>query len=360
MARCFCLIGVLSAFLLLAQSCTVKLDKADVSPIKIVWNDDGELPDIKEYFDIDTIKLETSSDCLIGNITRVQIVGNRIIVYDSPNNQMLVFSSEGNFINRIGRKGQGPNEYTGIHDFFIKTDKVYIYDFNQGKILEYDLDGRHLSSVSLSGISHIDKIIPLDEGGYITLNTYSNASECPKFSWLDDEYKVKLKSGVQRLNGSSLNNVFCNKGDSLIYWEMMNDTIFSLKNGDVIPLYRIDFSRYSLPEYLDDINQKIDYYSKNSSTTACFVNNVIDTDRFLSFTFAHNLYTYWVIWNKENKKIMRFRLAYVGEWGCLQYVIAYEDNEFIGVFLPDHEVSDDNPYLMKLKLKDGKCFDEMD
>ena len=344
-------ICVLWIILLLPQSCKEMSNNINIPHIEIVWNNDEELPNIKDYFDIDTIKLETSSDCLIGNTTRIQIVNKRIIVYDSRGSQLLVFSSEGDFINRIGGKGQGPQEYTGIHDFFIKNDRVHIYDFNQKKILEYSLDGNYLSSTSLSGIPQIDMIAPLDNGGFVTLNTYSNASECPKFSWLDSKYNLKVKSKEQRLHGSSLNNVFCNKGDSLIYWEMMNDTIYSLKEGYITPLYRIDFTRYSLPKKLDDINKKVEYYSKNSSSTACFVNNVIDTDKFLSFTFSYNLYTYWVIWDKKNRTQTRFKLARIGEWGCLQYVVAYERNEFIGIILPDHEVTDDNPYLIKMKLK---------
>lgn len=358
MARCFFLISLLSAILLLTQSCMNKSGKVNISNIEIQWVNDDELLNINEYFNIDTIMLETSPSCLIGNVNKVQFVDDKIVVYDSRASQLLVFSPMGEFRNRIGNKGQGPQEYTGIHDFFIKNNKAYIYDFNQKKILEFTLDGDYLSSISLNDIPHFDKIIPLKRGGYVSLNTYSNASECPKFSWLDDNFKLKAKSNVQRLNGTSLNNVFYNSGDSLVYWEMMNDTIYYLKDGDVNPLYKIDFNSRSIPENLEGINEKIEYYSKFSSSTACFVNNVINTDKFLSFTFAHNLYTNWTIWDKRGKRMFRFKLARVGEWHCLQDVIAYNDSVFLGVFLPDHSISDNNPYLLKLKFRDDVLFNE--
>lgn len=333
-------------------SCADKSVYNDLMQITIDWKGKYSLSEIADYFDVDTIKLETSALCLINNFSKVQFFNDRILVYDSRGDQLLIFASDGRFLNRIGQKGMGPQEYIGMRDFYAQNGVVHLYDFNQKKILSYTLTGDFLSSVSLENVPHFDKIYPLKDGGYVTLNTYSNTQQCPKFGWLDSKYNLLCTSRVQRMDGTSLNNVFCDTSESVLYWEMMNDTIYSLKVGEVVPLCRVNFSRYSLPDDIVDVNEKIDYYSKHSSTTACFVNNVIDTERFFSFTFVHDFYTYWVLLDKETQKQKMFRLARVGEWGNLQYVVAFHDGNFIGVLLPDHDVVDDNPYLLKLKLKD--------
>lgn len=289
---------MLVAILVMATSCRQEESTSHVVKIDVP---DIELSAIDDFFFVDTIPLETTVSSLIGVVSRVQFVDDKMLVGDFVNGKLSVFSKEGRFISNIGKKGQGPEEYTNIHDFFVKNDTLNVYDFNRKKILQYSIDGTFFKQKDVEAFS-FDRIVPANkDNGYVALGTFSNKKENPKFGWLDNDFQLIKASTEQRQNGVSLPNMFFADKDRIIYWEMMN--------------------------------------------------NVIETDSLLSFTFVHNLCTYWTIYDKENHKSAFFRLAKNGEMDKLQYVSAIHDGSFVGVYFPDNLRTDDNPSIIKLKHK---------
>ena len=56
------------------------------------------------------VPLETTAECLVGNVQSIQIMGDDIFVLDLQSG-ILRFSKDGKFLNKIGTRGQGPGEY---------------------------------------------------------------------------------------------------------------------------------------------------------------------------------------------------------------------------------------------------------
>lgn len=56
------------------------------------------------------VPLETTAECLVGNVESIQIMGDDIFVLDLQSG-ILRFSKDGKFLNKIGTRGQGPGEY---------------------------------------------------------------------------------------------------------------------------------------------------------------------------------------------------------------------------------------------------------
>jgi len=95
----------------------------------------------------DFIKLETTDDCLIGNITNILFDDSLIFVVDKEQAKtVFVFDMKGKFINRIGKVGNGPGEYTHLSVSLNKDkNQVIIYDVAQLKVIKYDYNGNLLN-----------------------------------------------------------------------------------------------------------------------------------------------------------------------------------------------------------------------
>lgn len=86
------------------------------------------------------IPLETSDDCLIGEIDKIQFYNDRIYILDILlRKAVLVFDIDGNYLGRIGNTGRGPGEYILPVSFTIdeRNDIITIYDNGTDKAISY-------------------------------------------------------------------------------------------------------------------------------------------------------------------------------------------------------------------------------
>lgn len=81
---------------------------------------------------LEIVPLETSEESVIKNI-KVVTLGKDDDIYIGDDQNILRFSSDGRFLNTIGKVGQGPGEYTYIND--IQWDEInnllYVYSSHQ-------------------------------------------------------------------------------------------------------------------------------------------------------------------------------------------------------------------------------------
>lgn len=68
--------------------------------------------------EITEIELELTDNSLLTEIEQIEIINNKIYVYDK--HRLLVFNTQGNFLHSIGKRGSGPGEYTSVDSFFLK------------------------------------------------------------------------------------------------------------------------------------------------------------------------------------------------------------------------------------------------
>jgi len=98
------------------------------------------LSDISESIQI--IPLETNDSVLVGRIYGIKLASNKL--YVNASNGILVFDSNGKFLNTVGSKGRGPKEYVGLYDIFPENDIVWLLDDSGKKALKYTSSGRFL------------------------------------------------------------------------------------------------------------------------------------------------------------------------------------------------------------------------
>lgn len=76
-------------------------------------------------------------------------VANDGCIYIRDEDQFLKFSPDGEFIKNMFRKGQGPGEIQSSFDYGLRNNKIYIFDYQNRKIIYLDTDGNLLGELQL-------------------------------------------------------------------------------------------------------------------------------------------------------------------------------------------------------------------
>lgn len=91
---------------------------------------------------VDIVPLETTDESLLNDLGFVEVTDNSIFIYQRRTSEILRFSRDGKFLNKIGKQGQGPGEYTYISGLQIDENKGEVYAIAVANgVLVYDLEG---------------------------------------------------------------------------------------------------------------------------------------------------------------------------------------------------------------------------
>ena len=124
----------------------------------IVISIDENIPEtsvLDSFFEsIEYIPLETNEESMIHTITRFELIDERIVIFDKPGQSVLVFSSEGKFLHRIGKMGTGVNDFLDIREIAIDESKktVALFDQKQFAVLEFDIEGNFIDKTYFNNI----------------------------------------------------------------------------------------------------------------------------------------------------------------------------------------------------------------
>lgn len=96
------------------------------------------------------VKLETSSEHVIGTIDKLYFSQDRIIVVDKRKAQAIfIFDQSGKYISKINQKGRGPGEFNRISDACYKNDsgEIVVFDDSNNRCSYYSsIDGKFIKS----------------------------------------------------------------------------------------------------------------------------------------------------------------------------------------------------------------------
>jgi len=144
-------------FLIFIVSCTTKQHQHSLTldrgyyTIYLDENREQSIPLSALFKNVRTIILETSDECVIGRLTDIQVFDGFIFILDSSSAKSLfVFNTDGKFIRKIGRFGQGPGDYNSIYDFSLDTENriIFLCD-NRNRIHKYYFDGTYIHTIKI-------------------------------------------------------------------------------------------------------------------------------------------------------------------------------------------------------------------
>lgn len=96
------------------------------------------------------VRLETTYDNIIGEVTNLFPLKDRMLIFDNLTHSIFMFDYQGNFLSKISKRGAGPEEYIKIRSVAIddKEKRIFILD-SRNRILIYTFEGGYISSLRL-------------------------------------------------------------------------------------------------------------------------------------------------------------------------------------------------------------------
>jgi hypothetical protein len=246
-------------FILLGCSTTIK-DYKHLSEIKVVTIDPDKYdkfldisPYLEEEFEI--IPLETNEDCILSQIKKIEVKNDKLYISDNTLSGIYVFDMEGKFVQRIGNKGSGPEEFVYMGDFSIEGNNLYIQDIYGYKYLVYDIledtynslpyKPHHLGHISFDkNIYFISNYFPSDLGNFNLFRLNMENNEITNY--------LPFSKHSSENNSTWILNHYASKyRDQALVIYPLNDTIYSITEDEVYPEYIFHFTKRNIPT---DIN----------------------------------------------------------------------------------------------------------
>lgn len=305
-----------SSFLITALF-VISCNKEKDSSVKEVSLDFSHIEDI-DLSDVEKINLELTDNSTIRRVDEFLVYSDKYVFVRSGSD-LLVFDKDGTFKNKIGSRGNGPAEYTHFNSFHVKDNVVYIYDAMSKKMMVYDIDGQFRNSISLDSL--YDEVIPnyifpIANDKFIAKNTFGgDFRKIPSYSILDEDFHILSKSENRHLTSgiTTLNN-FSSSGEYLLFWEPLNDTIFSVTNEvSYSPKYFVNFHERSLPNSIKNLDlyeaMELSNQPENKTKYASLIRCASENEKYLRFIFLFNEDVYYVKYDKQSSKVKTYRFT---------------------------------------------------
>lgn len=187
---------LLTTTLLLAICSMLSHGQEITKTIDLTAKANSEIQRTDLFSNIQLISLQTTDQCLIGRINKIIEADNHFFIYDSKQEQILVFKEDGTYLNRIGKIGRGPNEYTSFDDFAVDTQHKQIALLTGGKkVIIYNYDGTFVSKKQLTSDGELESFEKTPTGyaasGNHRANTRNNEGSLIHF--YDSDLKLTQK-----------------------------------------------------------------------------------------------------------------------------------------------------------------------
>ncbi len=79
----------------------------------------------------------------------ISLLNGNILVNDQKACQILMFDNKGNFIKKIGKKGQGPGEFSNLVCLFATSETIIVGDTGNNTLQFFDLKGNYIRSLRI-------------------------------------------------------------------------------------------------------------------------------------------------------------------------------------------------------------------
>jgi hypothetical protein len=204
---------------------------------------------------IDVIPLEFNVSCILGEIRKVAICGDNIFVLESQRSSAVYrFDMRGNFLNRIGSKGQGPEEIIELNDFTVNEEEqlIYLLDNYRQSILSCTFDGEVKESIKIN--QYADQLHYKNGLFYLFLDQ-PKRGELYSLVVRDIHGGIKERFFPSKQYPINMGNpVFAPQEEGVLFCKPMYDTVYFLRDTEMSRLYWVDFGslRYS-PQEIEDI-----------------------------------------------------------------------------------------------------------
>lgn len=250
---------------------------------------------------VEYIPLETTEECLLSNELQVFVGDNDIIVGDQKAQKFYRFDSKGKFLNTIGKRGEGPEEYIYSISFYADKDYVYIIDANAKRLNKYSHDGKFIEKNSTDLVSwSLEK----EGDNFICYNFLYN-----RIGGKEDVYELFLLDSKGKQIKKQPTTVTSAKDNAILFtfpfFYRYDGKIF-YKNAVTEFVYRIDNKLNMNPAYQiiggGNNNGREDYKDIQKYAKAMSVRDIFENDKLVIITYAFKNKLNYFVYDKSSKK----------------------------------------------------------
>jgi hypothetical protein len=298
-------------------SCATETQKPLSNPdiIQIQWSDLVEQDMFFTDNRIDScrfVALETTDECLVGDIKKVEFADDLIFVVDY-NAKLFVFDKNGKFLNTISSIGDGPNELLSFYDFYVNREAKYIgiFDILRNEIYHYSFDGMLLKKISccpeMRGTSHIHALYD----GKLIVQMKNNMENDFNYLLINEKdcslfmkclpYMVQGKKGIHfwPMVASSENSIYATS--------FLSDTVYHYTNNRLQakyvfqpPLKKANKKIIKNADTDEFADNALTYLWKNGYSPGLFELYIVGN--YLHFRYRINDKAYKIYWNIDDNK----------------------------------------------------------
>ena len=300
-----------------------------VNAKKISLNNDSQLL-LSDFIDkIDIIPLEFEDNCILSEIKKIVIYRDNIFLIEEGHPETIFrFNIQGNFLNRIGSRGQGPQELIELSDFSLNEDDqiVYLLDNAKQMIFCFDFDGKYIGRIHINqyadrleyqnGLFYLFRDNPSVGDNLYNLIIRNIKGEIEKVYFPSKKYSISFN-----------NKIFTKTKDNLIFLHPMNDTIYSLDGASLNYAYFFDFgsNRFTQNE-IEDIYmgriKSLQILLNNERLSG--IDNFFQVGKHMYFNSIYKTFSFSFLYDINSQKLKVAALL----WDDLEYI--FYNNKFCG------------------------------
>lgn len=154
---------------LVSVSCKDRNNEKDIFPVVEVdlFNPVEEVP-VSSFIDtLISVRLELPKPLFFGVTADVLFADTNIYVHDSKQEIIFRFNSQGNFLNMIGKLGNGPGEFSSCSSCFLNGDTVFVSDLDTRRIFSYTQEGNFINVISFPFSFVYEDIVYMPDGEFL-------------------------------------------------------------------------------------------------------------------------------------------------------------------------------------------------
>ena len=235
----------------LCVGCTTS-EKTPADVTKIDLSSVLEQPSKKNVFkNVRFIQLENNGDNLLGEDLYFELSDGKIYIFDRKDQKaVFIFDEDGKYLGKTGQAGKGPGEYVNAVDFLVRNDIVnfLVHEETDASIFQYTSSGGFLGKIKLNYLPYSFELTP--ENLYAVSMNYNKMEHDHQVYLLDESGAEvnKFLSNNTEINLPIGENCFGKSEDEVFYFEPFNDTVYTFVDSSLLPLLKLDFGGYAVPE----------------------------------------------------------------------------------------------------------------
>lgn len=316
-----------------------------------------------EYESVTMTPIETIDDGLLGQDLKIRFTDSNIYIADAAHGCIFKYDKEGQFINRIGSKGKGPQEYLSLTDFRVKNDTVEIMSCvgdTTTNILRYYSNGEFISQSNYDVIAGAFDRLGVD---YLFLKNYIKNDREYRLMLINKDGKVlnEFISNNPSIDLSIVENF--SKSDSfLFYKEAFDNNIYTIEPDSAIVKYTVDFGKFSIPESVFSG----DFYSnfENLNKRGFFIIRSFFENKhyaFFDLGFQNDVISevHHLLYEKSTERIYKQKFI-ADETNYLYNVIGLTETDELVYLQNAYEVTTNRDALAKLNITNKTKLNEIE